>query len=156
MTPHLNVVHGNGSGETVFFQHGLCGNAMQTTEAFPNDPRFRLLTVECRGHGSSEIGPYTDLSIKTFARDIADHINSRAIIGGISMGAAISLHLAVHYPHLVKALVLARPAWVIENAPDNILPNAEVGAALAQFPPDVAKVKFLQSPTAQKLMRGCT
>jgi pimeloyl-ACP methyl ester carboxylesterase len=153
MSHHLNTVRGSGTGQTVVFQHGLCGNAAQTQEAFPNDPRFRLLTVECRGHGASDIGPYTDISIKTFAEDVASQVSSPSIIGGISMGAAISLHLAVHRPDLVKALVLARPAWVIEKAPANNQPNIEIGQLLSQFSPDVAKEKFLASELAKHLSR---
>jgi pimeloyl-ACP methyl ester carboxylesterase len=107
--------------------------------------------LECRGHGASDIGPYTDLSIKTFANDLASHIGSPSIVGGISMGAAISLHLAVHHKARVKALVLARPAWVVDAAPDNMKPNAEVGELLARFSIDEAKARFLESDTAYYL-----
>ena len=42
-----------GGDVPVVFQHGLCGSAQQTAEAFPDDSRIlRLLTLECRGHGS--------------------------------------------------------------------------------------------------------
>ncbi len=151
MIPHLNVIRNASTGTPVFFQHGLCGDAAQTLEVFPNDARFQLNTLECRGHGASDIGPYTDISIKTFADDVAAHIKTRSIIGGISMGAAISLHLAVHKPHLVKALVLARPAWVTDNAPANMQPFAEIGALLSNFPPAAAKSEFLNSRTAKHL-----
>ncbi|MGL4488675.1 MAG: alpha/beta fold hydrolase, partial [Rhizobiaceae bacterium] len=66
-------------------------------------------------------------------------------------GAAISLHLTVHKPHLVKALVLARPAWVVDKAPENMLPNLEVGRLLSEFSPDVAKEKFLSSTLSKHL-----
>jgi pimeloyl-ACP methyl ester carboxylesterase len=151
MKPRLNMLIARGQGIPVFFQHGLCGTAAQTQEAFPTDPRFQLNTLECRGHGASEIGPYTDISIKTFANDVAAHIKQPRIIGGISMGAAISLHLAVHKPHLVKALVLARPAWLIDNAPSNMQPNMDVGQMLKDHPPEIAKEKFLNSPLGQLL-----
>jgi pimeloyl-ACP methyl ester carboxylesterase len=146
-----NFISNQEKGTPVFFQHGLCGNAAQTSEVFPDDPRFQLNTLECRGHGASEIGPYTDISIKTFADDVASQISTASIIGGISMGAAISLHLAVHKPHLVKALILARPAWVTANAPSNMQPFAEIGALLSKFAPDIAMSKFLNSDTAKHL-----
>jgi pimeloyl-ACP methyl ester carboxylesterase len=150
MTLHLHKA--NNLGQTIFFQHGLCGSAAQTIEAFPEDPRFRLHTLECRGHGASDAGDTNAYSINTFANDVAESVEaSRVILGGISMGAAIALNLAVHKPHLVKALILARPAWVTENAPENMQPNAEIGALLANYPPEVAKTKFLASPTAQHL-----
>jgi pimeloyl-ACP methyl ester carboxylesterase len=150
MTLHLHK--SNTPGQPVYLQHGLCGSATQTIEAFPEDPRFRLHTLECRGHGASEAGDINAISINIFANDVAESVEAGPVIlGGISMGAAIALNLAVHKPHLVKALVLARPAWLYGNNPVNMRPNAEVGQLLAQFPPHVAKTKFLDSEIAQYL-----
>lgn len=72
------------------FQHGLCGDADQVIQVFPEDTGFRCLTVECRGHGQSETGPLDDLSIPTFTDDVAGYIRhlGRPVVGGISMGAA--------------------------------------------------------------------
>ena len=36
----------------------------------------------------------------------------RFVVGGISMGAAIALRIAVRHPERVSGLVLARPAWL--------------------------------------------
>lgn len=144
-----------GEGTPVIFLHGLCGDAGQTREAFPDAPGFRRITIEARGHGHSEPGALDRLSIATFAGDVADYIEAHlpapVIIGGISMGAAISLHLAVRRPELVRALVLARPAWVTASAPENMLPNAEVGRLLAEMPPAEAKAAFLSGPVGQRL-----
>jgi pimeloyl-ACP methyl ester carboxylesterase len=147
----LNLVRGEGSGAPVFFQHGLCGSAAQTSEVFPLDRRFQLNTLECRGHGGSESGPYADLSIATFAKDVAGYIQKPSVVGGISMGAAIALHLAVHRPELVKALILARPAWCVEHAPANMRPNDMVGKVLTIHPPDIARNMFLETQLAQHL-----
>jgi pimeloyl-ACP methyl ester carboxylesterase len=148
----LHLHKSNTNGQPVFLQHGLCGSAAQTIEAFPEDPRFRLHTLECRGHGASDIGDTNTFSINTFANDVAESVEAGPIIlGGISMGAAIALHLAVHKPHLVKALILARPAWITDGAPENMRPNAEIGALLANHTPDEAKTKFLASSTAKHL-----
>jgi pimeloyl-ACP methyl ester carboxylesterase len=154
MTPHLNFFRSSSQGTPVLFQHGLCGNAAQAQEIFPIDPRFQLNTLECSGHGASEIGPCTDISIQTFANDLAAHIKQPSIIGGISMGAAISLHLAVHKPHLAKALVLARPAWLIDDSPSNMQPNLEVGQLLKDYPPTIAREKFLNSHLGQHLKKA--
>ena len=155
MTPHLNLVKGLGSGKPVVFQHGLCGNAAQTTEVFTRDPRFQMHTLECRGHGASESGDINAFSINTFANDIAEMVEAQklapCIIGGISMGAAIALHLAVHRPELVKALVLARPAWVTANEPDTMRPNAIIGDLLASHSPVDAKARFEASDVAKHL-----
>jgi pimeloyl-ACP methyl ester carboxylesterase len=152
----LNVVEGE-LGTPVIFQHGLCGSAAQTAEAFPDDPRFRLVTLECRGQGASPAGDEKRFSIKTFAEDLASLIEERelspCVIGGISMGAAIATRLAVTRPELVKALIIARPAWVAAAAPQNCAPNVEVGELLSRLPPKEAKAAFLRGETARRLER---
>lgn len=128
----LAVHDAGGAGLPVVMQHGLCGDAQQTTEAMPPDPRFRRVTLECRGHGASDFGG--TLSIASFADDVAalaEILPGPVIIGGISMGAAIALRLAVMRPDLVRGLVLIRPAWVTEDAPANMAPNAAVGRMIA-------------------------
>jgi pimeloyl-ACP methyl ester carboxylesterase len=139
----------------VLFQHGLCGSAQQTAEAFPDDAELRLLTLECRGHGHSPTGPVEALSIAQFADDVCALVEAEklgpVILGGISMGAAIALRIAATRPELVRALVLVRPAWVTEAGPANMRPNAEVGELLAQLSPERARESFEQSATARQL-----
>ena len=153
--PVLNVDDAGGVGLPVVFQHGLCGDARQTTEAFPRDRRFRRITIEARGHGGSEAGDPDLFSIRTFAADIAAFIEAHRlapiVIGGISMGAASTLHLAVHRPEIVRGLILVRPAWITASAPDNNSPNREVGRLLADLSPDDAKKRFEVSETARLL-----
>lgn len=150
----LNVVAGKGR-QPVVFQHGLCGSAAQTAEAFPDDPRFGLLTLECRGHGASPSGDEKRFTIKTFSEDLAILMEEKdlapCIVGGISMGAAIATRLAVTRPDLVKALIIARPAWVAAAAPDNCAANAEVGEFLSRLAPEEARAAFLAGPTARHL-----
>ncbi len=151
----LHVDDEGGSGSPVIFQHGLCGDAAQTREAFPSHSRFRRLTLECRGHGQSEAGDPKEFSIATFTDDIVALIESLdagpAVAGGISMGAAISLRLAVKRPDLVRGLIMARPAWVTAAAPANMEPNALVGALLTRYPPEEAHRIFQRSDIAKHL-----
>lgn len=146
-----------GEGMPVVFLHGLCGDAGQTSEAFPTEPGYRRVTIEARGHGRSQSGGLDRLSIETFANDVAAYVEANldvpVIIGGISMGAAISLRLAVKRPDLVRALVLARPAWLTASAPENMIPNAEVGHLLTHLPPPAAKAAFLAGPSGSVLRR---
>lgn len=139
-----------GDGVPVIFQHGLCGDARQTREAFPPDPRFRLITLECRGHGGSTFDDSPSLA--KFTKDIealAETMGRPVVAGGISMGAAIALRLAVRRPDLVAGLILVRPAWDTgAEAPANLAPNAEVGAVLQRLPVAEAREAFLASPTA--------
>jgi pimeloyl-ACP methyl ester carboxylesterase len=144
-----------GVGPSVIFQHGLCGDAGQTREAFPMNVGRRRITIEARGHGGSQAGPLERLSIATFADDVASYIEQNlsapVVVGGISMGAAISLRLAVKRPDLVRALVIARPAWVVDAGPVNMKPNAEVGRLLKEMPADRAREAFLAGDTGRML-----
>jgi pimeloyl-ACP methyl ester carboxylesterase len=153
--PVLNVDDAGGVGLPVIFQHGLCGDARQTIEAFPRDRRFRRITIESRGHGGSEAGDPDLFSIRTFAADIAAFIEAHRlapiVIGGISMGAACTLHLAVHRPEIVRGLILVRPAWIAASAPANNSPNREVGRLLADLSQDDARKRFDVSETARLL-----
>ncbi|MFK0161260.1 alpha/beta fold hydrolase [Rhizobium sp. NPDC090279] len=145
----------SGEGAPAVFQHGLCGDATQTEEVFPADAGFCRTTVEARGHGRSEAGNPDRFSIATFADDVASYIERHAsrpvVLGGISMGAAISLRLAVKRPDLIKALIIARPAWLAQSAPDNMAPNAEVGRLLRQMPAEEGKMAFLGGSAGQRL-----
>lgn len=150
----LAVHDAGGDGQPVIFQHGLCGDARQTAEAFPKDPRFRLLTLECRGHGASDFDPQP--LIARFAEDIAalaETLGRPVVLGGISMGAAIALRLAVIRPDLVSALMLVRPAWETAAAPANMQPNAEAGLCLMRLPVAEARAAFAASPTAALLAK---
>jgi pimeloyl-ACP methyl ester carboxylesterase len=146
-----------GVGLPVIFQHGLGGDEAQVADVFPDRPQTRRVTLECRGQGGSGYGPVERLSIATFAEDVealADNLGiGPAVVGGISMGAALALRLAVHRPARVRALVLARPAWVSEPAPANMKPYAVVGDLLMRHSPEEARRLFDDSAVAAELAR---
>jgi pimeloyl-ACP methyl ester carboxylesterase len=144
-----------GVGAPMLFQHGLCGDASQPADVFPVDCGWRCLTMECRGHGRSDAGSPEEFSIATFAEDVASVIEAQewapVVLGGISMGAAIALQLAILRPELVRALILARPAWIDENAPANMESYSFVGDLLRSYPPDEARRLFEASEIAREL-----
>jgi pimeloyl-ACP methyl ester carboxylesterase len=82
---------------------------------------------------------------------LAEELQPPLVLGGISMGAALALRLAVRRPELVRALVLIRPAWVADAAPKNMAPVAEVADLLRCWPPEVARTRFLEGATALRL-----
>lgn len=116
----------------MIFQHGLGGDVNQVNEHVPLD-HFRCLTLECRAQGGSEAGPIDHFSIPRFADDVLAFADARGAkrfaVGGISMGAAIALRIAVTAPERVTALILGRPAWAWGDAPDNM----QIFVALAPF-----------------------
>lgn len=148
----------SGQGHSFIFQHGLCGDANQTLAAFPKDLDRQLLTMECRGHGESECGDFGLLSIQQFTDDLAAFIASLnvgpVVVGGISMGAALALRLAIIHPELVRGLVLARPAWISAAAPENLAPNREVAQLLKEYEPAEAKMRFEKLKTGVQLKRA--
>ena len=152
----LHVV-ADGGGPTMLFQHGLCGDALQTADVFPREAGYRCVTIEMPGHGASTLGAPEKLSLANFTEACARWIETREtapiIVGGISMGAAIALRLAARRPELVRGLVLARPAWLFDAAPPNLAIYAHVGDLLAHHSPDEARTTFLKSALAARLAR---
>lgn len=143
------ALHQRGAGKAFVFQHGLCGDSRQTFEAVPDLPGWQLTTLDCAGHGQSPLTP--PYSIARFANDIIELIEtmpSPVVLGGISMGAAIALRIAVKRPDLVRGLVLVRPAWLCDTAPVNMQPNAEVGRMIAA---GTGRATFENGPAGQHL-----
>lgn len=148
----LAVYGGGETGPALVFQHGLCGGASQIAEAMQGLGDQCWQGLECRGHGASPLGE--TVSIACFADDVAAliaDIGAPVVLGGISMGAAIATRLAVTRPDLVRALVLVRPAWVVDVNPANMAPNAEVGMLMEMLPLDQARAFFDAGATAQRL-----
>ncbi|NBB09825.1 alpha/beta fold hydrolase [Pseudomonas sp. SLFW] len=144
-----------GSGLTVLWQHGLGADHNQPAEVFPSTEGIRRITLECRGHGASELGDTHALSIAQFANDalaLLDHLEiERAVFGGISLGAAVALRLAVTHPQRAAALILARPAWIAENAPHGMKIYREVARLLHQLGPQQGALRFEASPLLHEI-----
>jgi pimeloyl-ACP methyl ester carboxylesterase len=49
----------------------------------------------------------------------------QAIVGGISMGAAVALNFTLRFPERVLGLILSRPAWLDGPLPSNVRIYAE-------------------------------
>ena len=148
-------VYDCGTGKALLFQHGLGGNEAQVAQVIPEGLDWRRITTECRGHGSSTLGMSRPFSIAMFAADViaaADEKGvDRFIVGGISMGAAIALHLAKTHPERVIGLILVRPAWSFARAPDNLAPIREIADLLRSHPPAEGQTLFARSATAERL-----
>ena len=107
-----------GYGIPFFFQHGLGGDINQPLGLFDPPEGFRLISFDCRFHGQTKTSDPSKISLGAFADDmlaLMDHLNiKRAVVGGISMGAAVALNFALRFPERVMGLVLQRPAWLAE------------------------------------------
>ncbi|MCA0051046.1 alpha/beta hydrolase [Mesorhizobium sp. B283B1A] len=145
-------------GLPVIFQHGLGGNEEQVAQNFPDSPSRHRLTVECRAQGGSGAGSKRPFSIAMFADDVLAAADAagldRFVAGGISMGAAIALHLVSRHPERVIGLVLVRPAWTFDAAPRNMRPYVEVAELINRLPLAEARDAFAASATAARLRSG--
>jgi pimeloyl-ACP methyl ester carboxylesterase len=134
-----------GEGMPVLWQHGLGADRTQPAEVFPTIAGIQRLTLECRGHGNSELGDTSRLSIATFAADaiaLLDHLRIRqAIVGGISLGAALSMRLAALHSDRAAGLILARPAWVVGPSA-TMAPYLEIATLLEEFGVDEGALRF--------------
>jgi len=153
----LNIDESYNSGFPVIFQHGLTGDSKQSAEIFPLNQNFYRITLECRGHGISDIGNSKFFSIKYFADDIIKLIKKRKlkkiIIGGLSMGAAIALRIAILEPKLIKGLILARPAWITKSNPKNLKPFIYIAELIQNFSQEKGVSIFLNSKISKEIMR---
>jgi pimeloyl-ACP methyl ester carboxylesterase len=106
-----------GHGTPFVFQHGLGRDLRQATGLFSPQPGVRLLSFDARGHGQTPgAADRETLTFDTFGNDLVallDHLGiGSAVVGGVSLGAAVALNVAVRYPERVAGLVLVRPAWL--------------------------------------------
>ena len=123
-----------GTGIPLVFQHGLGGDVWQPIGIFEPPPGYRLLAMDCRAHGNTRpLGDLEKIRLSNFADDLLAFLNhlgvSSVIVGGISMGAAVSLNFTLRYPERVRGLILSRPAWL--DGP--MTQNAEIYARIAQL-----------------------
>lgn len=144
-----------GRGVPVVWQHGLGSDIDQTfallEPGFNQDlAGFHFLGFDARGHGLTQpLGDPAKLAIATSADDLLALLDAlqieRAIIGGISMGAAISLNFALRFPERVLGLVLSRPAWLDRPFPANLHVFPLIARALRDLGPAAGLVAFRQT-----------
>ena len=107
----------HGHGRLVIFQHGFSMDHRQILETWPDLQDLRLICLETRGHGLSELGPNQELLFQRTVMDLhelIDHLGERPqIMGGTSLGAALVMELSqqIAIPHLV----LSRPAFAVDQ-----------------------------------------
>ena len=146
-----------GEGLPVVWQHGLAANRRQPADVFPELQGIRRITLECRGHGDSELGDPDRLSIASFTEDVIafmDHLGvQKAVVGGISMGGAIALRLAALHPERTCGLIIARPAWIDGPSLETMSPYAAVAQCIAEFGLKEGLERFLHSADLEKVQR---
>lgn len=139
-----------GQGTPVVFQHGVGGDTERIFAQIEVPPGFRLLGMDCRGHGRTQpLGDPAKLGFDQFSNDVLvllDHLSiQRAVVGGTSMGAAVALNFAVRFPHRLLGLALLRPAWLDAPNPANARLFAEIARLLRLSGPSAGLEQFKKS-----------
>lgn len=146
-----------GAGLPFVFQHGLGGDVAQTAEIAGDLPGVRFISLDCRGHGETRpLGDVVRLGFSSFAADVIallDHLRiAQAVVGGISMGAGVSLTVAQLAPDRVRGLVLSRPAWLDAPQPPNLAVFSIVSGLIRTYGAQEGLMRFQQSKTYAELL----
>jgi pimeloyl-ACP methyl ester carboxylesterase len=140
-----------GAGVPFFFQHGLGADLTQPFSLCQPPPGIRLVGFDARAHGQTKpTGPEDKISFDTFADDLRalmDHLQIRqAVVGGISMGAALTLNFALRHPGRVLGLVQSRPAWLDSPESYNVKMFSLITRLVREHGRVQGKERFLESP----------
>ena len=146
-----------GEGIPLVVQHGLGGDTAQPTLLFQPPPGFRLLSLDARGHGETfPLGPPEKIGLGPFANDLRallDHLGlERAVIGGISMGAAVALNFALRFHDRLLGLILSRPAWLDQPFPAHLEVFPLIARLIAEHGAEEGRRRFVESDDYRRLM----
>ena len=140
----------DGEGCPLVLCHAIGRDTGQIQRYIGTPPLFRVVRWDARAHGLTEpLGPVERLNFSSFADDLAallDHLEiERAVVGGISMGAATSIAFSCRWPSRVRAGILIRPAWLAEPHPNSLKCLELIGRLLSENTLDHARERFLES-----------
>ena len=95
----------------------------QVLEIWPALPGVRLVCLDTRGHGLSDLGEPNAVSFQRAVRDVVElttHLGEApSIVGGISLGAALALELTkhLHVEHLIMSGLPFRLTAIPQTSP---------------------------------------
>jgi len=99
-----------GTGLPLVFLHAFPFNRTMWASQEPLSSRFRIITIDLRGHGESD-APAWRYSLDQYAADVQALLGllgvSRAVFVGLSMGGYLEFALYRHCPDLILGLVFA-------------------------------------------------
>jgi pimeloyl-ACP methyl ester carboxylesterase len=147
-----------GQGLPFVFQHGLGSDITLAHALFTPPPGVRLIGFDARGHGETRpLGDPKHITIAAFADDLAALLDRLgvpvAVVGGVSMGAAIALNFVLRYPDRVLGLVLSRPAWLDRPLPENLRVFPHIALYLLRHGPREGLERFRETPEYRDLVR---
>lgn len=146
------------SGTPFVFQHGLGADLTQPVALVKPRTKLRLISFDCRAHGKTyPVGPVEKIGIPSFAEDLRGILDilkiQRAIVGGISMGAAVALNFTLRFPERVMGLILSRPAWLDAPNPWNVKMFTLIAKLIAAHGPVKGQQHFKETLEYQEALR---
>ena len=99
-----------GDRPQVVLNHGAMDDGLCWTRVAKGlEQDYDVIMFDARGHGLSDSG-VGDYKSETRAKDLAEAIEElgleRPVVGGHSLGADVSFHLAAMYPEIPRAVFL--------------------------------------------------
>ena len=142
----------HGQGRLIIFQHGFGMDHQQVVDTWPNFRNIRLICLDTRGHGLSELGPESTLSFTRSVTDLVemiDHLGESPVaVGGTSLGAALVMQLSTQIA--TSHLVLSRPAFGVDGDTNNF----EVFRVLQRIVQEKSRSEWLKTLEQTKEFRG--
>jgi pimeloyl-ACP methyl ester carboxylesterase len=140
-----------GHGLPFVFQHGLGGDVNQPLGLYRVVSGVRLISIDMRGHGETRpLGDVAKLTIATLADDLIgliDHLGiKQTVVGGISLGAAVAVNVALRYPDRALGLVLVRPAWIDRPLRENVALYTTIARLILERGPSDGLAEFRRLP----------
>jgi pimeloyl-ACP methyl ester carboxylesterase len=148
--------HDQGAGLPFVFQHGLGGELGNPVGLYRQPENVRFLTFDMRGHGQTRpLGDVDQLRIAVLADDLVallDHLGiEQAVVGGISLGAAVAVSMALRSGARVSGLVLSRPAWIDGPLPENVERYTTIARLIREKGTVPGRLAFEESPRFQAI-----
>lgn len=149
----------SGIGPTLLFSHGLGGDWASAKRFLPTLPGWSFVLWDSRGHGRTHpVGDAAAYTFQRFANDLhelAEHLRiGTAVVGGVSMGAAVALRFALDFPQMAAGLIMIRPAWLDTASPEGLQMIEYIGDLVSQHGGDDGLRRFRQTDRYKTLLQN--
>lgn len=134
----------------VVLLHGLLWSSRMFERLVTHLPEHRAVLLDLHGHGKSsrpaDPSRYTWQALADDVLTVLDHLGmERAVVGGLSLGANVTLATAYTAPHRVRAMILEMPVLERGHAIGRTLFSALAGVYAGGAP--------VLAPVARRLSR---
>lgn len=145
-----------GAGKPLVLSHAIGRDCSQIKRYLGQPAGYQVIRWDAPAHGQTDLPEDTrSLNFSNFAEILADllaHLEiGKAILGGISMGAATTATYCCRWPQRVRAAILIRPAWAIRPHPPSLEILELAGQLLTERTPEDARHAFVHSAQYQRL-----